>query len=906
MTTRPNGASAAADAVGPALAAGFPADLRQVRLLAEHLPQLVWTCLPDGRCDFLNHQWVDYTGVPEADHHGFAWVSAIHPDDRDRTWALWQAFMAGRADYDLEYRLRRHDGAYRWFKTRGLLLRAPDGSILRVFGTTTDINEQKRTEAELRESRERLEAALAASGTGTFRWDLRTNALDWDAELDLLFGLPPGQTVRSLERFVERAHPDDRAGIVERCRRCRDEGADFAMEFRVVLPDGTVRWLDDRGRTFVGADGRPAYVTGACVDITDRKRAEAEIRRLAEERRLALDAAGLGSWHLDPETGELATDRRLREIYGVTAERLNYEAALTLVHPDDQARVRAAVAAATRPDAPRPYSNEHRVIRPDGTVRWVHSVGRAHFTGQGAARRLTSVDGILADITDRKRTEERLRESEERSAFVRKSSGVGFWYCDLPFDVLEWDALVKAHFHLPPDARVTIDTFYERLHPDDREPTRRAIEQSIRDRAPYDVDYRTVDPATGAEKWVRAIGRTAYAADGKPFRFDGVTLDVTDRKRAEAALQEADRRKDEFLATLAHELRNPLAPIRTGLHVLRLTANDPTTTAATRGMMERQLGHMVRLIDDLLDVSRISRNKMNLRRGRVLLQEAVSVAVETARPAIEAAGHEFAVAVPPEPVYLDADLTRLAQVFANLLTNSAKYTECGGRVWLTARRDGGTVEVTVGDTGIGIPAAALPIVFDMFSQVDRSIERATGGLGIGLALVKGLVEMHGGTVTAASDGPGRGSTFTVRLPAPPIPAGPVGAPATDGSPARGPGRRVLIADDNRDAAAAMADLLGLLGHEVRAAHDGVAAVEAAEAFRPDVILMDVGMPRLNGYEATRRIRERPWGRAVTVVALTGWGQDGDRRSSREAGCDGHLVKPVGLADLEPYLTAAAS
>jgi two-component system CheB/CheR fusion protein len=373
--------------------------------------------------------------------------------------------------------------------------------------------------------------------------------------------------------------------------------------------------------------------------------------------------------------------------------------------------------------------------------------------------------------------------------------------------------------------------------------------------------------------------------------------DVTDRKLAEAAVVEANRRKDEFLAMLAHELRNPLAPVRNGLQVIRLSAERAKREEA-QAMMARQLEHMVRLIDDLLDVSRINQGKMALRRARVGVADAVQAAVEAARPAIDAAGHELTVLLPPDPLVLDADLTRIAQVLSNLLTNSAKYTPPGGRIHLRGRRDGDAAVVTVRDTGIGIPAAALPTVFEMFSQVDRSVERATGGLGIGLALVKGLVEMHGGTVTAASNGPGLGSEFTVRLPL--AAATSEAAPAAaDADPVRD--RRILVVDDNRDAAASMADMLRLVGNEVATAHDGLDAVEQAERFRPDVILMDVGMPRLNGLDATRRIRERDWGRGVAIFALTGWGQDADRERTRAAGCDGHLVKPVGLGELSELL-----
>lgn len=375
---------------------------------------------------------------------------------------------------------------------------------------------------------------------------------------------------------------------------------------------------------------------------------------------------------------------------------------------------------------------------------------------------------------------------------------------------------------------------------------------------------------------------------------------MRDRRR-QYAVRDADRKKDDFIALLAHELRNPLAPIRNGLQVLRLT-QDEKVRDSSQTMMDRQLGHMVRLIDDLLDISRISRNKMELRRTRILLSDVISSAVETARPPIDAAKHELTVSLPPEAIYLDADLTRLAQVFSNLLTNSAKYTDPGGRIWMEATVEGNTVVVAVRDTGIGIPDASLATIFDMFSQVDRSIERSTGGLGIGLALVKGLVEMHGGTVTVQSDGDGGGTEFFVRLPIEAIGTAPLPhEPDSDARPVAGLKHRVLVVDDNRDSAESMATMLRLLGSESAKAYDGLEAVEIAETLRPEVILMDIGMPRLNGLEATRRIRQQPWGQEMVVIALTGWGQEGDRERSKEAGCDGHLVKPVSRPELERLL-----
>jgi PAS domain S-box-containing protein len=390
-------------------------------------------------------------------------------------------------------------------------------------------------------------------------------------------------------------------------------------------------------------------------------------------------------------------------------------------------------------------------------------------------------------------------------------------------------------------------------------------------------------------------------ATGQVIGASKVARDISERKKIEEALRTADRRKDEFLAVLAHELRNPLAPLANGLQVIRLAHGDPGAIAQARTMMERQLSHLVRLVDDLLDLSRIGRKQMELRRSRLLLSDVVNSAIETARPLIEAAGHTLAVSVPPEAIHLDGDLTRLSQVFSNLLANSAKYTDPHGQIFLDVIRRPDQVVVSVRDTGIGIAADQLDAVFGMFSQVDPRTERSRGGLGIGLALVQGLVKMHGGSVTAQSPGIGQGSTFSVTLPVIEANVPSQRSRPSDASPTAHERRRILIVDDNLDAARSMAMMLELLGNDVRTAHDGVQAIELVEHYRPDVVLMDVGMPRLDGYDATRRIRAQPWGRATIIIALTGWGQDDDKARSQEAGCNGHLTKPVNLSDLQSLL-----
>ena len=375
-----------------------------------------------------------------------------------------------------------------------------------------------------------------------------------------------------------------------------------------------------------------------------------------------------------------------------------------------------------------------------------------------------------------------------------------------------------------------------------------------------------------------------------------------ERVRLIRQLRDADRRKDEFLATLAHELRNPLAPIRNALHIMQLSEDDSAAVDQARTMMERQLKQMVRLIDDLLDVSRITRGKLDLRKERVELATVIGNAVDTTRPLIEAAGHSLTVSLPPQPVYLDADPMRLAQVFANLLNNAAKYTDRGGRLWLTAAPDGNDIVIAVRDTGIGIPADSLTAVFEMFAQVDRSLEKSQGGLGIGLTLVKRLVELHGGTVEARSDGPGKGSEFIARLPRVPARKAPRNRQSDGVRTQPQMTCRILVADDNRDAAESMSMLLRMMGNDVRTVHDGVQAVEEASAFRPDVVLLDIGMPRLNGYAVARAIREQRWGAGMVLVALTGWGQDDDKRRADEAGFDQHFTKPVNPAALERLIS----
>jgi len=367
-------------------------------------------------------------------------------------------------------------------------------------------------------------------------------------------------------------------------------------------------------------------------------------------------------------------------------------------------------------------------------------------------------------------------------------------------------------------------------------------------------------------------------------------------------LTDANRLKDEFLATLAHELRNPLAPIRTALELMTHAPDDSRVAASAREVMARQVSQIVRLIDDLLDLSRVSRGIIELRRMRLPIGVVIRDAVETSRPLIEAAGHELVVDMDDDALMLDVDPTRIVQVVANLLNNAAKFTPRGGRIELRTSRDGGCAVVSVRDNGSGIPPAMLDRVFDMFTQVDRTHTQTGAGLGIGLTLVRRLAEMHGGTVEARSEGPGTGSEFIVRLPlaaAAEPPAAPGRTPAAAEPPAKR--LRILVADDNVDAASILAMMMELMGHETRIANDGQTALDIAREFRPDAMVLDIAMPGLGGHEVARSIRKEPWGAAVLLIAASGWGQAGDRQQSLEAGFDHHLVKPVEFETLDQLL-----
>ena len=682
----------------------------------------------------------------------------------------------------------------------------------------------------------------------------------------------------------------------------------------------------------------------------------ARVRREAAEAlgesnirlRGALDAGRLGAWEWDIRRNKVTWTDRIYEFHGVDRDQFGgtVEEFARLVHPDDWPTVQAALDQALTRRAP--YELEFRALRPNGEVCWLFTRAEVARDSLGAPTRMI---GIVQDITHRKQGEEATRhrlDQQKQLAEIATRVNVAN---DVPFVLnlvtVEARNLIGCHqsvtsMTVDEDWRqainaVSLSDKYKAWQTYDAQPDGTGIySQVARLNQPMRLTQAQLEvhPAWkgfGAEAanhppmrgWLAAplvagdgknIGliQLSDKADGGDFTEEDEYMLVQLAQMASVAienarlyqeLREADRRKDEFLATLAHELRNPLAPIRNAVQILSLKGPLDSTLQMARDMIDRQVSHMVRLIDDLMDVSRITQGKLELRKEQVDLAAIVDKALETSRPLVEAAGHTLNVALPAEPIPLEADPMRLAQVFSNLLNNASKYTAAGGTIWLTATRGDHSVTVTVKDTGIGIPPDQLGSVFEMFSQVDQAQERAQGGLGIGLTLVRRLVEMHGGTVEAASAGPGQGSEFSVRLPVLSAPAHAPEPPAEDGADSASPSRRILVVEDNPDILETLVTLLEIEGHQTYQAQDGLAAVEAAVRYRPEVVLLDIGLPKLTGLEACRRIREQPWGRDIILVALTGWGQEEDRRKSREVGFDHHLVKPVDYTDLVNLLVS---
>ncbi len=752
----------------------------------------------------------------------------------------------------------------------------------------------------------RLRLAIEEAGLATWDTNFFTGESIWSANHYRLFGYPVDPTGRAtVEMWSSRLHPEDRERVLAEIDRAKREHAPYRSEYRIVRADtGDIVWIEPHGRFFYDSDGRAKRQVGLFLDITARKQAEERLVRRETQLDLATRIVGVGVFEHDHRDNRLYWSDLFRQIHDLPPdESPEFWSLDAQTHPEDREPLKAAVAAAHDPMGDGKFSAEYRIRRRDGEVRFIVARAQTLFVGEGADRHPVRTVGAEIDVTDRHRDEARLRDSEARFRTMADGSPVIIWATDAKGRIEFVNVAFRKFYGITLEQLHRIG-WQSLVHPDDHEHYVNVYQNAVAARGEFRGETR-VRSASGDWRWIESYATPRLGPRGEFLGYVGVSLDVTDRVEAQEALREADQRKDRFLATLAHELRNPLAPIRSAAEMLTLPNLAEEQLLWSRQVIHRQVEHMARLLDDLLDVARITQGKVHLRMQRVDLGTIVDTAVETARPLIAARRHGLTIELPPELPTLDADPVRLAQVLSNLLTNAAKYTDPPGRIVLTASVEDSVVHISVKDTGIGLSSAVIANIFEMFSQGEDAHGRTEGGLGIGLALVKGLVDLHGGAIEVFSDGPGCGSEFVVTLPCHPPGAAPLGETAA-GEATSVIARKILIADDNQDAANTLAMLLRIAGHDVCTAYGGEAALALASTFQPEFALLDIGMPDLNGYEVAKQLRRTSWGKAAHLIALTGWGQEDDKRRAHAAGFDHHLTKPLDPHQLDQLLSQSAA
>ena len=780
------------------------------------------------------------------------------------------------------------------------------GSVVQLLSISRDITARKQAEDRLRASEAEFRAIFEQSPVGKAQSSAKTGRfVRVNAKYCELTGYSAEELMEMSPLDLHLA--DDRdadAKIVGQF--FLGETPHYNAEKRYLRKDGKVIWVHINSTMMCNAEGHPERTMAVIQDITERKQADEKLRIAHGTFRHLVENSPFGIYTVDADFQlvqvSLGAQKVFENVYPLIGR--DFAEVIRILWPEPFASEAIAIFRQVL-ETGEPY-------HAPGTVE-VRADIAAVESYDWKVERIALPDGRLGavchfyDLSERQRFESLLNESEERyraataavSDVIWTNNAQGFMQGEQP----GWQAFTGQS----PEEYQGYG-WSSAIHPEDVQPTIDAWNRAVAGESRFEFQHR-VRRHDGEWRFCSVRAVPILTADGTVREWVGVHSDITERKRDEekvqqlaAELAEVSDRKDEFLATLAHELRNPLAPIRNGLQLMKLADQQTHVIEQARAMMDRQLTQMVRLVDDLMDVSRISQGKLELRMERVALASVLSSAVETSGPLIDKMGHELTVTLPNRPIMVHADPTRLAQVFMNLLNNGAKYSDHGGRIHLHVELQGSAAVVTVKDTGIGIAADQLAHIFGMFTQVDQSLERSQGGLGIGLTLVKRLVEMHGGTVEAKSAGPGKGSEFIVRLPALADASQPEASCIGDEPAATMPSLRILVVDDNRDGADSLSELLKLMGNDTRTAYDGQQGLDMAEAFLPDVILLDIGLPKLNGYEACRLIREKPWGKATVLVAVTGWGQNKDRQRTREAGFDHHLVKPIDTQDLMKMLT----
>lgn len=697
-------------------------------------------------------------------------------------------------------------------------------------------------------------------------------------------------------------HPEDLQMTIDAWETAVREGSTYQLEHRLRMADDSFRWHLSRAFLVESKDGGKEWI-GTATDIDDVKKTEQALRVERERLSVALDAGEMGVYDLDMISDELWWSPGVYRVFGVSPESFKptRELFLALIHPDDRERMWNHLEETIRNR--EPFVDEFRTILGDGSVRWVANRAVTQFSAEGRPVRNY---GVAIDITDRRRAADASRESGERMRLATEATGVGIWEWDMANNRILWDPQMFRIYGIEPtaDGMVDYSVWSGAVHPEDRD----LQEQLIRDTGSKGLrgarEFRIIRASDGDIRYLQSVETVRTSYDGKPLCMVGTNLDITDRKRTEDALNEEARRKDEFLAMLSHELRNPLNAIRNAVMVSKEAISDPDARRMAGEVIDRQSRQLGRMVNDLLDVARVNRGRIELKLEPQDLGTVLRHAISATWPLIEERRHGLQTEIEPG-LTVSGDATRLEQIFVNLINNATKYTPEGGVIRLAAMRDGSDAVVSLHDNGMGIPSELLPHVFDLFRQADSSLDRSQGGLGIGLSVVKTLVYMHQGHIVVDSPGRNAGTTVTIRLPLLAQSASGIEASTPVGNGQLKQGTRVLIVDDHVDSAQVLEMLLEMHEFEVRLAHSGPEGLQAARDFAPEVLLLDLGLPGFDGFELVKRLRQEPACGGALFIAVSGYAQSADRQRSLEAGFHRHCAKPVDVSELLEVIRSRA-
>lgn len=905
----------------------------------------------DFRTDTVirNHAVWDLLGLPRTDEPtpSDLWVDMTHPEDIPLLFSSWSEAITQRLpSWACEYRLRHQDGHYLNILDRGFFTYSPEGEPVRAFGSITDQTERYRQEAELRKRETTLALAQSIAHLGSWELELGVEPHYWSDEMFRIMGYEPGSVEPDMALFWRLAHPDDHVLINSEIDAALSSRRPYNVTHRIVRPDGRLRWVNQQCQIERDADGTPRFLRGTCLDVTERVLAESEIREREERFRSMADSSPALIYLEHAAGGRNYLNTRWEDSLGLSTADLLGDGWLDRVHPADRPALEGRHA--TLSERPEASQLDYRVLFADGTWHWLLDTATPRYAADGT---FLGFIGSCLDITPRKIAEELQKFLADTgvlltsaldidSSLVRIAQYCVPLLCDLCVVNFrdehsgEIRRLALAHtdfeIHqalqgfLPPEPvdllvsgglewvsrNQRVLMVEDAQHPDPAlgvKPVAPELSVVSRVQSGFIVPLILRGQMLGSLSFLSQAGRERVLPELRETAEEiarRIALAV-DNARLYRALQIADQRKDLFLATLAHELRNPAAAILSAAQLLRLPETDPETQAWGIQLMERQGLHISRLLDDLLDVSRITRGKIQLRHQPLDFREVIQFAVQSTSIVLDERQHTLIVELPGEPVMLVGDPTRIEQIVSNLLNNAAKYTGSGGRIEIRLTIDETEREavLTVSDNGIGIEPQLLPQLFEMFIQAERALERSQGGLGIGLTLVRMLVELHGGVVSASSEGPGTGSRFEVRLPMPlELPTGESLSAETHSPSSRQ--LRILVVDDNHDVAQALTRLIAARGHHVTAINESTAALGVIEGTSPDLVILDIGMPGMDGYTLARLLADHPLRRRFLLVALTGFGQEEDARLAVEAGFDHHRTKPLDRRELTRVLDLA--